>query len=97
MEEKKKISGKIVAALMAIALILSIVFILLSAAGIALMRTVLKKYIRPGATKTNVDAVIGERAVVSERVDNLSGCGQVKVGTQVWSARSMDPDIVFEV
>lgn len=74
-----------------------IVFILLSAVGIVLMRTVLKRYIRPAATKTNVDAVIGERAVVSERVDNLSGCGQVKVGTQIWSARSMDPEIVFEV
>lgn len=74
-----------------------IVFILLSAAGIILMKTVLKKFIRPSVAKTNVDAVIGERAVVTERVDNLSGCGQVKVGTQIWSARAMDPDIVFEV
>ncbi len=74
-----------------------IVFIVLSAAGVILMKTVLKKLIRPSASKTNVDAVIGERAVVTERVDNLSGCGQVKVGTQIWSARAMDPDIVFEV
>ena len=74
-----------------------IAFILLSALGIVLMRTVLKKRLHPFTAKTNVDAVIGERAVVTERVDNLSGCGQVKVGTQIWSARSMDPDIVFEV
>ena len=74
-----------------------ILFILLSAAGIVLLKTVFKKFIRPSGARTNVDAVIGERAIVTERVDNLSGCGQIKVGTQIWSARAMDPDIVFEV
>lgn len=72
-----------------------IAFTVVSALGVILLRDVLKKYVRLGSTKTNVDAVIGERAVVTERVDNLSGCGQVKVRGQIWSARAMDEDIIF--
>ena len=74
-----------------------IVFILASFFGVYFMRGVVKKYIRPGPVKTNVDAVIGERGIITERVDNLSGCGQVKVKGQIWSARAMDEDIIFEV
>ena len=74
------------------------VFFILSALGIVLSRTVFRKLFHPkNAVRTNVDAIVGERAVVTERVDNLSGCGQVRVNSQIWSARSIDPDIVFEV
>lgn len=73
-------------------------FFVLSACGIVLAKTVFRRYLHPkSAIKTNVDAVVGARAVVTERVDNLSGCGQVRVNNQIWSARSIDPDIVFEV
>ena len=73
-------------------------FFLLSACGIVLAKTLFRRYLQPKASvKTNVDAIVGSRAVVTERVDNLSGCGQVRVDSQIWSARSIDPDIVFEV
>ena len=32
-----------------------------------------------------------------EKVDNFAGCGQVKVKGQVWSARSVCEDDVFDV
>lgn len=74
------------------------VFFVLSGCGIVLAKTVFKGIFRPkSGIKTNVDAIVGSRAVVTERVDNLSGCGQVRVNSQIWSARSIDPDIVFEV
>ena len=74
------------------------VFFILSVCGIILAKTVWKGILHPNSgVKTNVDALVGSRAVVTERVDNLSGCGQVRVDSQIWSARSMDPDIVFEV
>ncbi len=74
------------------------VFFVLSGCGIVLAKTVFRRFLSPkSGAKTNVDAIVGSRAVVTERVDNLSGCGQVRVNSQIWSARSMDPDIVFEV
>ena len=73
-------------------------FFVVSGCGIVLAKTVFRGLFHPkGASKTNVDALVGSRAVVTERVDNLSGCGQVRVNSQIWSARSIDPDIVFEV
>jgi membrane protein implicated in regulation of membrane protease activity len=74
------------------------VFFVLSGGFIVLAKTVFRRFFQPKpSTKTNVDALIGAHAVVTERVDNLSGCGQVRVNSQIWSARSIDPDIVFEV
>ena len=72
-------------------------FLVLSVACIVLSRTVLRDvFVNRKRIRTNVDAIVGARAVVTERVDNLAGCGQVRVDSQIWSARSMDPDIVFE-
>ena len=74
------------------------VFLVLSVACIVLGKTLFRRYFQPKSkTKTNVDALVGARAIVTERVDNLSGCGQVRVDSQIWSARSIDPDIIFEV
>ena len=43
-----------------------------------------------------MDAIIGEKAIVVDRIQNIAGSGQVKVHNQIWSARSSNPDIVFE-
>ena len=46
--------------------------------------------------KSQGGSIVGERCVVTERVDNQAGCGQVKVkGGQVWSARGVADDAVF--
>ncbi len=73
-----------------------LVFLLVSAAGIVLSRTVLKKYFNFAKTATNVEAVVGEKCVVIERIDNYAGCGQAKVRGQVWSARSINDEETFE-
>ena len=73
-----------------------LVFVLVSAAGIVLSRTVLKKYFYFKKTPTNVEAVVGEKCVVLERIDNYAGCGQAKVRGQIWSARSIDDEECFE-
>lgn len=41
--------------------------------------------------------IVGKRGVVIEAVDNTSGCGQVRVNGQSWSARSARDDDRFEV
>jgi len=45
--------------------------------------------------KNQGDGIVGERCVVTERIDNYAGCGQVKVKGQLWSARGVLDDDVF--
>ena len=52
------------------------------------LRPVIKKYINPKHTRTNIDAVIGTEGIVIEAIDNLAGTGRVKLGGMEWSARS---------
>ena len=44
----------------------------------------------------SIESAIGERCTVVERISNLAGSGEVKVGRNVWSARSVYDDLVFE-
>ena len=73
-----------------------LVFLLVSVTGIVLSRTVLKKHFNFTKTATNVEAVVGEKCVVIERIDNYAGRGQAKVRGQIWSARSIDDEETFE-
>ena len=74
-----------------------LIFLVLTIAGIAFGKGFLSKKLKGNITKTNVDAVIGERCIVTERIDNYAGCGQAKVKGQIWSARGVGENDVFEV
>ena len=74
-----------------------LVVLLFSAAGIVFAKTYLSKKISSRIIKTNVEAIIGERCVVTEKIDNYIGCGQVKIKGQIWSARGVEEDSVFDV
>ena len=75
-----------------------LVFLVISILGIAVLRRLITKYLKPNASaRTNIDAIIGEKCVVTERIDNFAGCGQVKVHGQIWSARGVNEDDTFEV
>lgn len=62
----------------------------------ALLAYILFKY-RGRAETVSLDDIIGERCKVVETVDNYIGCGLVKVKGQIWSARGVDDDDLFEV
>ena len=47
--------------------------------------------------ETNIEAIVGERCVVTEKIDNYAGCGQVRVNGQSWSARGALEGDIFEV
>ena len=74
-----------------------LVFLALSLVGILFLRRFLTKFVPDRSTKTNIDAIVGEKCVVTEKIDNFAGCGQAKVNGQVWSARGLQDDDVFEV
>ena len=72
-----------------------LVFIAVSLASLAVLRPIARRHLRtPAQIRTGTAALVGSRAVVLERVDGNGG--QVKIGGEVWSARSFDEDHVFD-
>ena len=45
----------------------------------------------------DIEAIVGEKCVVTDRIDNTAGCGQVKVNGQSWSARGAYEGDIFDV
>lgn len=73
-----------------------IIFLALSVVGIVIGKRFLSSHKNDASLKTNIDAIIGERCLVIEKIDNFAGCGQVKVKGNVWSARGVSDDDEFE-
>jgi membrane protein implicated in regulation of membrane protease activity len=72
-----------------------IVFTIASAASLVVLRPIAKRHLHaPAQIRTGTAALVGEPAVVLERVD-LDG-GTVKLKGEVWTARSWDEDDVLE-
>ena len=66
-----------------------------SIASLAIVRPIARRHMRmPAHVRTGAAALIGQRAVVLERVD--ADGGMVKIGGEVWSARAYDEDHVLE-
>ena len=87
--------GAVVAALGASVELQFGVFVLLSAASVLVLRPIALRHMKtPGALRTGTAALIGQRALVLERVD--ADHGQVKIGGEVWTARPYDESEVFE-
>ena len=63
-------------------------FLVISAVLLALLRPLVKRYVSPRITATNVDSVIGSTGLVTAAIDNVSAAGQVKLGAMEWMARS---------
>ncbi len=67
-----------------------LLFLCVSVALLASLRPLVRKFITPKLTRTNVESLIGKAAVVTENIDNISAQGSAKVGGVVWTARSTD-------
>lgn len=74
-----------------------VVFFVISIIGVLMLRRLLSKLFKGESAKTNVDAIIGEKCIVTERISNYAGCGQARVKGQIWSARGCSEDDEFEV
>lgn len=70
------------------------VFLVVSAALLACLRPILRRYVTPKLAKTNVDAIIGTEGYVTADIDNLSATGSVKLGAMEWTARSGTGEII---
>ena len=69
-------------------------FALVSLALLLLLRPILKKYVKKDIVSTNVDALVGRKALVIERIDNLHATGRIKLDGTDWTARSVDNTVI---
>ena len=74
-----------------------VAFFAVSLIMLYLTRPVAVKYFNKDRVKTNVESLIGRQAIVISEIDNLQGIGQITVGGQEWSARSMKDDVQLPV
>jgi membrane protein implicated in regulation of membrane protease activity len=71
-----------------------VVFVAVSVLLVMLVRPVLRQRLTPRATPTGIKALEGKKAVVLDRV--ACDAGQVKLDGQVWTARPLNEDEVYE-
>ena len=71
-----------------------VVFLIVSAVTLILVRPAAAKLLTPGISPTNADRVLSQIALVTEEIDNIAETGQVKLFGQVWSARSESGEII---
>ena len=72
-----------------------VIFIIISLILLLLTRPVAMKIVKGKTTKTNVDAIIGTHALVTETIDNEKSTGAVRVNGQIWTARSAIPEQIL--
>lgn len=73
-----------------------IVFLLVSILLLVVTRPIAIKFFNRERQKTNVDSLIGQRAVVLQTIDTLHGTGRVEVNGMEWSAKAEDSAAVIE-
>ena len=85
-----------VAALIGVGVAIQIlVFTIASAASLLVLRPIARRHLRtPAQLRTGTAALVGEHAVVLERVDRDGG--QIKLAGEIWTARAFDEDEVLE-
>ena len=53
------------------------------------------RYMNKGVPKTNVNSLIGERAVVIQKINNLEQSGQVRINDIEWMARTSSDEVTI--
>jgi membrane protein implicated in regulation of membrane protease activity len=87
----------ILAALGAGGLVATVTFAAAAILFLLLLRPVVVRHRRTGpALRSGVAALVGQHALVVERIANNEGIGTVKIGGEVWTARAYDEDQVIE-
>ena len=67
-----------------------VVFIIVSAIFMLLIRPFARRVLKPKGAATNADRILGEQAIVTQAIDNTQAQGEIKIMGQYWTARSAD-------
>ncbi len=92
--------GALVAALVSLAGVglplALVVFLLVSLLVLLTLRPVARRHLQhPPRIRTGAAALVGSDAIVLERIANQEGVGCVRIGGEVWTARSYEDDDVI--
>ena len=78
-------------------LIQSLVFVITSTLLLIFTRPLVDKFIKvPKEIKTNAYSIIGKKGIVISKINNIEGTGQIKIGGEVWSAKSSENEDIPE-
>lgn len=69
-------------------------FVLVSAAALAVTRPLVRRLTKGKIVPTNADRVLGRRALVTETIDNEHSKGAVYVDGKTWTARSQSGAVI---
>jgi membrane protein implicated in regulation of membrane protease activity len=71
------------------------IFLVVSIGLLYFTRPIAEKYLKIGKQKTNMDSIVGEKAVIIETVEPFK-TGQAKIRGQVWSFEGINSSEQFE-
>lgn len=71
-----------------------IIFAVVSVVLLLLTRPVIKKFFPTGIEPTNFNSYIHRTGIVTETINNLQNKGQIKIGGQIWSAKSLNNEVI---
>lgn len=71
-----------------------LIAVAVSILALVITRPIAKKRLTPRIEPTNADKCIGKEAIVVEEINNIESKGQAKADGKVWSARSLNGDII---
>lgn len=71
-----------------------VLFLVVSAVLLMLLRPLVRRGLQPKTTATNADRLVGKAALVTEQIDNLRETGAVKLEGVVWTARSRTEETI---
>lgn len=75
----------------------ALVFVVTSTLLLIFTRPLVDKFIKtPKELKTNAYSIIGKKAIVISKINNIEGVGQIKIDGDVWSAKSFDDEDIPE-
>lgn len=71
------------------------VFVISSLLLIIFTKPLVRKFIGSKDTiPTNAYSIIGKEGIVTQEIDSSKGLGQIKVGTEIWSAKNEQDQII---
>lgn len=70
-------------------------FLVISVVLLIFTRPLAVRYMNRGVEKTNVNSLIGKKAVVIQRINNFEQTGQVRINDIEWMARTASDEITI--
>ena len=88
------VAGFIASMLGANVVIQAVVFFVVSIVLLIFTRPLAVRYINSNKTKTNIDGLIGQEALVLEEINNIRETGCARLEGKEWTARSVDDTVI---